>query len=100
MFQAEYLGLCRSCMHSEVCVLSREMNRSPVYCEEFQPEIFSAGQLSRKGFFKDSSRTFSDNANLLNRDLHQGLCCDCENRHTCNLISAQEGGVWYCEEYQ
>ncbi|MCK4679076.1 MAG: NAD(P)H-dependent oxidoreductase subunit E [Bacteroidales bacterium] len=31
-------------------------------------------------------------------DLINGICVNCENRHTCSFIKP-EGGVWYCEEY-
>ena len=94
MAQTEYPGLCRSCMHSDICVLTRGMNFFPVYCEEFQPEIPAARLLSRSELSNDS-RLFNseDSAG------QQGLCCDCGNRHTCTTVSDPEGGVWYCEEY-
>jgi len=29
----------------------------------------------------------------------KGLCCDCENRHTCMYLRSSECGVWHCNEY-
>jgi hypothetical protein len=95
MPQTVHLGLCSSCRHNAVCVFTRNKKCSPVYCEEFQLEISGAVHLPQND---DSKTSGAPDGEAL--ALHQGLCCDCENRHTCGLISTPEGGVWYCEEYR
>jgi hypothetical protein len=101
MAQPDYLGLCRSCMHRKDCVFTRGMTHAVVFCEEFQialpapgPAFLNVSNLS-EGCLNDAG-----DPNHEAVALHQGLCCDCENRHACGLMSTPEGGIWYCEEYR
>jgi hypothetical protein len=101
MAQPDYLGLCRSCMHCTDCVFIKGMSHSVVFCEEFQialpapgPAILNVSNLSEGGLNNPGDPHPEAPA------LHQGLCCDCENRHACGLRSTPEGGIWYCEEYR
>lgn len=95
MLQTEYIGLCKICANKAACVFTRGMTRPVIYCEEFQLEIFTPAQSPQKDISKKAKQNHGDA-----HDKGQGLCCDCENRHTCGLVSNAEGGIWYCEEYR
>ena len=103
MARREYLGLCSICLHNAECVFTGKMEHSVVHCEEFQADMPAAGQSARMDFSKDFFNKFSNDTGFphgRNNGSNQGLCHDCESRHTCGLITTPEGGVWYCEEYR
>jgi hypothetical protein len=95
MLQPDYLGLCKICANNAVCIFTRGMMRSVVYCEEFQLQMPYPGPSVQNGLSNPAS-----NSPLDSSELSQGLCCDCETRHSCGLTGKSEGGIWYCEEYR
>ncbi len=95
MLQTEYIGLCKICANKAACVFTRDMIRPVIYCEEFQLEIAASAQSPLN---ENPQKAIQKHAEA--QDKAQGLCCDCENRQTCGLVSNTEGGIWYCEEYR
>ncbi len=105
MAQPDYLGLCRNCKHSTACLYLKGMQQSVVFCEEFQIALPASGPVFANvsnDILDDAAGSTAEadaDAEAEALDLELGLCCDCENRHACSLMTP-EGGVWYCEEYR
>ncbi len=87
----EFLDLCNICVHEDGCMNRGTPDRPKLFCEQFELEM-----LEPAAWEDDALCDGPDNA--VEEGKFRGLCCNCENRHTCK-ISMPEGDIWHCEEY-
>ncbi len=87
----EFLDLCNICVHEDGCMNLGTPARPKLFCEQFELET-----LEPAAWEDDALCDGPDKA--VEEGKFRGLCCNCENRHTCK-ISRPEGDIWHCEEY-
>jgi len=82
----EHNDLCSTCSATPECI-----NRTPGmpvhYCEEYDEHPPVASPRSPQ-----PAQPVADPPDV------QGLCINCEHRHTCTTAATQ-GGIWHCEEF-
>jgi len=85
-------GLCTTCIHRTVCCLTckQPVSECEEYISEENEEKIKSGKTP-----VSAAQSFPVHGE---DGKYQGLCINCENRHSCPL-SSTDGGVWYCEEY-
>ena len=96
------IGLCTTCMHKLTCTFPGTAGNPKLFCEEFQCEVLPCPEVTAgiSIVSPEQSEARSDQ-DLPDQkpDRYMGLCINCANRESCNLPK-QNGGIWFCEEYQ
>jgi len=86
---ARHRDLCSTCNHLRTCETRGTARRPVFYCEEFDAYVPVAARPA----------SASEPEKKAGPDKYGGLCCNCDNRHTC-VVPKPESGIWHCEEYR
>ena len=84
-------GLCVNCGSQDECGLSRPDNGPVEFCEEHWT-------MGLKTDINETNKSMTEGKPPIPNQA-AGLCLNCLNRLDCRLPK-NEGGVWYCEEYE
>ncbi len=94
-----YNDICSTCNHVHGCVNLKRGDRPVWFCEEFDNYVPVEEKTNDETIFQPvQSYIEQDSMEDVGRQF-QGLCINCEDRHTCNLMKPN-GGVWHCQEYR
>jgi len=90
-----YTRLCSTCRYGRNCALAPKEACPVWHCEGFEFQEAGAGDVQAL----DAPLLPVNRGQEQAPRGHQGLCDDCANSRNCSL-TAVEGGIWHCEEYQ
>jgi hypothetical protein len=89
-----YNDICSTCNDVEGCVNLKSNGRPKWFCEQFDNYMPIVHPTLTEVIDQASPDPMADKGHEF-----KGLCVNCEERHTCNLMKPN-GGVWHCEEYK
>lgn len=87
-------GLCTTCSHVTDCSYLREFGSAIVHCGEFD----EVDEKPPEPFIRRPHTALSTVAGTDTGARTQGLCINCDHRHTC-IFKVPESGIWHCAEY-
>jgi hypothetical protein len=87
-------GICRVCALRGNCEIADSSEMPLMSCEHFEPDPVQVREMVSLALVQKENKTPSSVSSR-----HMGLCKNCEHRDEC-ILPGNEGGVWYCEEYE
>lgn len=85
-------GICGVCALCEDCELATRSAAPMTHCEQLEPDHGLVSEMVRFVMQGQVSK-------MTDAVEHMGLCMNCEHHNDCTFPRDQ-GGVWYCEEYE